>query len=73
MSRAFKKIEIVGTSPESVSAAIQNAIDRASKTVHNLGWFEVVEHRGKIEDGNVAEHQVTVKIGFRLDEGIAPE
>ncbi len=70
MSKAYKKIEIIGTSPQSVSEAIQNAVDRASKTVHNLSWFEVVEHRGRIEDGNVAEHQVTVKIGFRLDEGI---
>jgi len=68
MSKSYKKIEIVGTSPDSASAAIQNAVDRASKSVHNLDWFEVVEHRGRIEDGSVAEHQVTVKIGFRLDD-----
>ena len=60
------EIEIVGTSSNSVSEAIQNAIDRASTTVENLGWFEVVEQRGRIEEGKVADYQVTIKIGFRL-------
>ncbi len=66
MAKAYKKIEIVGTSSNSVSEAIQNAIDRASTTVENLGWFEVVEQRGRIEEGKVADYQVTIKIGFRL-------
>lgn len=69
MSRAYKKIEIVGTSPESVTEAIGNAIDRASTTVHNLKWFEVGEIRGRIERGVVAEYQVTIKIGFLIDGG----
>lgn len=68
MSSAYKKIEIVGTSPASVTEAIQGAIDRASSTVHNLKWFEVDEIRGRIEDGKVAEYQVTLKIGFLIDE-----
>lgn len=70
MSKAYKKIEIVGTSAESVTDAIGNAIDRASSTVHNLRWFEVGEIRGRVERGAVAEYQVTLKIGFMIgDEG----
>ena len=67
MSKTYKKIEVVGISSESASDAVSRAIEKASETVHNLGWFEVIEHRGKIKDGKVHEHQVTVKIGFRLD------
>ncbi|MDJ0974051.1 MAG: dodecin family protein [Planctomycetota bacterium] len=67
MSQAYKKIEIVGTSPSSVTDAIQGAIDRAASTVHNLKWFEVDEIRGRIDDGKVAEYQVTLKIGFLID------
>ena len=63
----YKKIEIVGSSPESVEAAVRNALDRASQTVRNMRWFEVVETRGHIEDGKVAHWQVTLKIGFTLD------
>ncbi len=63
----YKVVEIVGSSPESSDAAIQNAISRASTTLRRLGWFEVVETRGHIEDGKVAHYQVTLKIGFRLD------
>lgn len=62
----FKKIEIVGTSHESVSDAIDQAIDRARETVDDLKWFEVIETRGYIEDGDL-EYQVTLKIGFKLD------
>ena len=67
MSHAYKKIEIVGTSPDSVTDAIQGAIDRAATTVHNLKWFEVDEIRGRIDEGKVAEYQVTLKIGFLID------
>jgi flavin-binding protein dodecin len=67
MINAYKKIEIVGTSTESVSGAIENAVAKAGETVRNLNWFEVVEQRGKIEAGKVSEFQVTVKLGFKLE------
>ena len=60
--------EVVGSSTDGVDAAIRNAIERASKTVQNLGWFEVTEIRGHIEDGGVDHFQVTLKLGFRLNE-----
>ncbi len=59
--------EVVGTSAESIDDAIRGAVDRASKTVRHLDWFEVVNIRGHIEDGQVAHFQVTIKLGFRLD------
>lgn len=65
--RTFKAIEIVGTSETSLTNALDNAIDRASDTIENMGWFEVEEQRGRIEGGEVDEYQVTVKIGFQLD------
>jgi flavin-binding protein dodecin len=64
----YKVIEVVGSSAESIDDAIRNAIADASKTLHNIGWFEVVETRGHVEDGEVAHFQVALKIGFRLDE-----
>lgn len=64
----YKKIEITGTSSASVEEAVQNAIAKAAKSVHNLRWFEVVETRGTIDDGKVAKWQATVKMGFRLDD-----
>ena len=67
-SNVYKVVEIVGSSPESVDAAIRNAITRASKTIHHIGWFEVVETRGHVEDRQVAHFQVTLKVGFTLDE-----
>ena len=60
--------EIVGTSDESIDEAIRGAIGRASKTLHNLDWFEVTGIRGHIEDDSLAHFQVTLKVGFRLDE-----
>ena len=63
----YKLIELVGTSQESVTDAIQNALDRASATVRNLKWFEVTEIRGGIADGKVAHYQVTLKAGFTLE------
>ena len=62
----YKVVELVGSSTKGTDAAIQNAIDRANKTLSNLDWFEVVETRGHIEDGKVAHYQVTIKVGFRL-------
>jgi hypothetical protein len=60
--------EIVGTSTTSVDDAIKGAIGRAAKTLHNLDWFQVSDIRGRIEDGAACRFQVTLKIGFRLDE-----
>ena len=59
--------EIVGTSTESIEDAVRGAVDRASRTVRNLDWFEVTGVRGHIEDGHVAHYQVTIKLGFRID------
>lgn len=65
----YKVIELVGTSPDGVEKAIENAIGRANKTLRNLDWFEVKEIRGHISDGQVAWYQVKLGVGFRvLDE-----
>lgn len=64
----YKLIELAGSSPNSIEEAIANAIHRASKTVHNLQWFEVVETRGQIENGQIAHYQVVLKVGFTLEQ-----
>ena len=64
----YKKIEVVGSSPKGFEDAIKNALARAEKTVRNMRWFEVTETRGDIEDGKLDHWQVTLKIGFTLDE-----
>ena len=64
----YKKLELVGSSPNGVEDAVRNAVERAGKTLRNLRWFEVVETRGHIEAGKIAHWQVTVKVGFTLDE-----
>jgi flavin-binding protein dodecin len=64
----YKKIELVGSSATSIEDAVTNALARAQKTIRNTRWFEVVETRGHIEDGQVKEWQVTVKVGFTLDK-----
>ena len=64
----YKSIEITGSSNTSVEDAINGAIARASKTLHNLRWFQVTEVRGGIAGGDVDHWQVTLKIGFTLDE-----
>jgi dodecin len=63
----YRVTEIVGSSPDGVDPAIRNAVSRASQTLRNLDWFEVVEIRGHLEGGEVAHTQVTLKVGFRLD------
>ena len=63
--------EIVGSSPESIDDAIKGAVNRASKTLHSLDWFQVTEIRGRIEEDERCHFQVTLKVGFRLDEPIA--
>jgi len=60
--------EIVGTSTESVDAAIRNAVDRANKTIRHLDWFQTTEIRGHIQDGHIAHFQVTMKVGFRVED-----
>jgi hypothetical protein len=64
----YKKLELVGSSKKSVEDAIQNAIDTASKSLQHLDWFEVQEVRGDIRDGAVNYYQVTLKVGFRLND-----
>ena len=68
MTHTYKITEIVGTSPKSFTDAVHEAVKRAAKNLRNLGWFEVIEQRGLIKDGQVVEFQVTVKIGFHLDD-----
>ena len=64
-----KLIDLVGSSGVSVSDAVQNAIARAGATVRNIRWFEVAQVRGEVKDGKVGCYQVTLKVGFTLDEG----
>ena len=64
----YKKIEVVGSSPNGFEEAIKSALARAEKTVRNMRWFEVTETRGEVENGKVAHWQVTLKIGFTLEE-----
>ena len=66
--RTYVLNEIVGTSTEDVNNAIRNGVKRASQTLRNLDWFEVVEVRGAIMDGEVTHYQVTMKVGFRLED-----
>jgi hypothetical protein len=67
MPGIYKLIDVVGTSPNSFAEAARSAVVEAGKTVHHMSWFEVVEQRGAIKDGKVAEFQVTVRIGFKID------
>lgn len=62
----YKLIELTGTSTESIEAAVENAIKRASKTIDDLAWFQVVETRGNLEKGKVRHWQVTLKVGFAI-------
>ena len=67
----YKIIELSGSSHSSVEEAIQNAVNRASRTLKHLRWFEVMQTRGHIENGKVQHYQVVLKIGFTLDENNA--
>jgi dodecin len=64
----YKKLEIVGSSPDGLEGAVRNAVSRASKTIRNMRWFEVTETRGYIDEGKIAHWQVTLKIGFTLED-----
>ncbi|WP_407169733.1 dodecin [Bradyrhizobium sp. ORS 111] len=63
----YKMLELVGSSEKSVEAAIENAINRASKTIREMKWFEVVQTRGHIEEGKIRHYQVTLRVGFTLE------
>ncbi len=67
MSGTYKVIELVGTSPSSFAEAAKSAVAEASKTVRHMDWFEVVNERGTIAKGKVAEFQVTLKVGFKIE------
>ncbi len=64
----YKSLELTGSSSTSIEEAVNNAITKASRTIHNLRWFEVSEIRGGIENNAVAHWQVTMKVGFTLDD-----
>jgi flavin-binding protein dodecin len=64
----YKIVELTGTSPDGVTEAMQSGIARASKTLRNVDWVEVVNVRGHVADGAIAHFQVTMKVGFRLEE-----
>ena len=64
----YKHVELTGSSEKSIEDAVERAIARASKTVRNMRWFEVLETRGHIEDGRVAHWQVTLRLGFTLED-----
>lgn len=67
-SRTYRKTEIVGTSPDGLDQAIRNGVARAAQTLRHVDWFEVTEMRGYVRDGEVDHFQVTMKIGFRLED-----
>ena len=67
MSGIYKIVEVVGTSPQSFAEAVKSAVVEAGKTIRHMDWFEVVDHRGRIANGAVAEFQVTIKVGFKIE------
>lgn len=67
-NRTYRVTEVVGTSPEGIDAAIENAVARASQTLRHLDWFEVTDIRGQVKDGAVEHFQVSMKLGFRLED-----
>ena len=64
----YKSVELTGSSPNSIEDAVQTALSRAKKTIHNIRWFEVSDVRGVVLDNEITHWQVTVKLGFTLDE-----
>lgn len=67
-NHTYRVTEIVGTSPDGVDTAIRNGLARASQTLRGIDWFEVVSTRGEVENGAVAHFQVTLKVGFKLED-----
>ncbi|MEV5505626.1 dodecin [Streptomyces orinoci] len=68
-NHTYRVTEIVGSSDQSLDAAIRNGISRAAQTLRELDWFEVTQIRGHLENGSIAHFQVGLKVGFRLEEG----
>ena len=66
-NHVYKKVELVGSSKDSIEAAIENAIQMAGKSLKNLDWFEVIGTRGHIDNGKVSHYQVELKVGFRIE------
>lgn len=64
----YKRVEVVGSSSESIDDAIRQGVERSAKSIHNLEWFEVQEVRGHVVNGRVGHFQVVMKLGFRLDD-----
>ena len=64
----YRVIEITGSSSKSIDDAIQVAVGRASKTLRQLRWFEVIQTRGHLDEGQIQHYQVTLKIGFRMED-----
>jgi flavin-binding protein dodecin len=64
----YKKIELTGSSNKSIEDAVNNALSKAAKTLRKMRWLEVVEIRGSIEDDHVNQWQVSIKVGFRLED-----
>jgi flavin-binding protein dodecin len=67
-SRTYRISELVGTSPDGIDQAIRNGVERASKTLRHVDWFEVTQVRGHVIDGRVDHFQVSLKVGFRLED-----
>ena len=64
----YKQVELTGTSTTTIEDAINGALQKASETIHNLRWFEVRDVRGSVDGGKAAKWQVTIKVGFTLDD-----
>ena len=67
-NRTYRVTEIVGTSPDGIDQALRNGISRAAQTLRHLDWFEVTQIRGQIDDDSVSHVQITMKLGFRLED-----
>lgn len=67
-NHVYKHLDLTGSSTESIEDAVSRAIAKASSTVRNIRWFEVIETRGHVENGKVAHWQVTIKVGFTLED-----
>lgn len=64
----YKQLELVGSSARGIEDAVSKALAKASKTLRNIHWFQIIETRGHVEKGKVAHWQVTLKIGFTLED-----
>lgn len=66
-NHVYKHLEVTGSSPDGIQAAIENAVNKASESLRNMRWFQVMDTRGHIDGSNVTHWQVTIKIGFTLE------